>query len=234
MRQYAFTCLLCLIPIIFSSLPVFSAEKKENTLSAYLEQALIGNDSLRAARARLRAAAAKTRRAGILPDPKLAVQYYLRPIETRTGPQQAALGITQAVPWFGKLSLLRDLADHESVIAGADVAAAELEVARQVKHAYIEYCFLGRSQQIITDNLELLRYLEGVARDRYTGGKATYFDVLKIQVELARTLDTARTLEDQARPVQIRINNLLGVDPVRYARPSWPGYSLQEAGQPPT
>ena len=213
MKRYAFTCLLGLILFIFSNPPVFSAEKTEDTLSAYLEQALIGNDSLRAARAKVRAATAKTRQAGTLPDPKLAVQYYLRPIETRTGPQQAALGIHQAVPWFGKLSLLRDLADHETVVAGAEVAAAELEVARQVKHAYIEYCFLGRSQQIITDNLELLRYLEGVARDRYTGGKATYFDVLKIQVELARTQDRVQTLEDQARPLLVRINNLLGVDP---------------------
>ena len=213
MKRYAFTCLLGLILFIFSNPPVFSAEKTEDTLSAYLEQALIGNDSLRAARAKVRAATAKTRQAGILPDPKLAVQYYLRPIETRTGPQQAAFGINQTVPWFGKLSLLRDLADHETVVAGAEVAAAELEVARQVKHAYIEYCFLGRSQQIITDNLELLRYLEGVARDRYTGGKATYFDVLKIQVELARTQDRVQTLEDQARPLLVRINNLLGVDP---------------------
>jgi outer membrane protein TolC len=106
MIRYIFTFLLLLIPPILSSQPVFSTEKTEGTLSAYLEQALTGNDSLRAARARLRAATAKTRHSGTLPDPKLTVQYYLQPIETRTGPQQASIGITQATSWFGKLSLL--------------------------------------------------------------------------------------------------------------------------------
>jgi outer membrane protein TolC len=213
MNRYFFTCLLCLMPVIFSSSPAFSAEKAEETLSAYLEQALAGNDTLLASRAKFRASEEKMRQAGMLPDPKLAVQYYLRPVETRTGPQNASIGIDQAVPWFGKLSLLRKLSSHEEAVAGANVAAVELDVMRQVKEAYIEYCFLGRSQQIVADNLELLLYLEGVARSRYAGGKATYFDVLKIQVELARTQDKARTLEDQARPLRIRINNLLGTEP---------------------
>ena len=148
----------------------------------------------------------------MLPDPKLEIQYYLEPIETRTGPQQAALGIGQGLPWFGKLPLMCKLGSHDEAIAGAKIAAVELDVARQIKTAYIEYCFLSRSQQVVADNLELLRYLEGVARSRYTGGKATYFDVLKIQAELARTQDKARTLEDQASPLQVRINNLLGTE----------------------
>jgi outer membrane protein TolC len=212
MKRYIYTFLLCLIPAILTGPSVFSAEKEEETLSAYLEQALISNDALLAARAELRAASAKVRQAGALPDPKLEIQYYLEPIETRTGPQQAALGIGQGLPWFGKLPLMRKMSSHDEAIAAAQVAAVELDVARQIKEAYIEYCFLGRSRQVVADNLELLRYLEGVARSRYTGGKATYFDVLKIQAELARTQDKARTLEDQASPHRIRINNLLGTE----------------------
>lgn len=212
MKRHICTCILCLIPAILTGPSVFSAEKEEKALSAYLEQALIGNDALLAARAELRAASAKVHQAGVLPDPKLEIQYYLQPVETRTGPQQAALGIGQGLPWFGKLPLMRKLGSHDEAIAAAQVAAVELDVARQIKEAYIEYCFLGRSQQVVADNLELLRYLEGVARSRYTGGKATYFDVLKIQAELARTQDKARTLEDQAFPLRIRINNLLGTE----------------------
>jgi outer membrane protein TolC len=218
MKQYLFFFVFSTILIIFSSSSVFSVEKKDNSLSVYLEQALAGNDTLQTARAKFRAATKKIPQAGILPDPQFAVQYYLQPVETRTGPQQASIGINQAVPWFSKLSLMRNIAEHEVAIAGSEVAVAELEVARQVKQAYIEYSFLGKSQQIIADTLELLRYLEGVARDRYIGGKTTYFDVLKIQVELSKIQDKARRLEDQTRPLRIRINNLLGVAP-ELARP---------------
>ena len=219
-------CFICILSFLAAFANIVSSEcvaqqsdiKKENTLSSYLAQALMHNDALRAAQAKLRATSHKIPQAGVLPDPKLAVQYYLEPIETRTGPQRAALGITQGLPWFGKLALLREIADHDQALAGAELAATELDVARQVKETYIEYCFLGRSQQVIADNLELLQYLEGIARDRYTGGKATYFDVLKVQIELAQTREKVRTLKDKTSSLRVQLNNLLGTDP-ELARP---------------
>lgn len=186
-----------------------------DSLGDYLEQALEGNDSLEIARAKFRISTAQTRLSGVLPDPKLAVQYYLVPIETRTGPQNASLGISQAVPWFNKLSLLRALSDHDAAIAGAKLASVELDVAKQVKTAYIEYAFLGRSQQTVAENLELLRYLEGVARSRYIAGKATFFDVLKIQIEISRAEEKSASLSDNAFPLRVYINNLLGIEQER-------------------
>lgn len=185
------------------------------TLSGYLSQALEGNDALQRARAEFRVSTEKSRQAGVLPDPKLAVHYYLEPVETRTGPQNASIGISQSLPWFNKLSLQRTRSDHDVAIAGARLAAVELGVARQVKEAYIEYGFLGCSQQSLADNLELLRYLEGVARSRYIGGKTTFFDVLKIQIELAKSEEKAMALADQARPLRVHINTLLGVEAER-------------------
>ena len=195
--------------------PAFSLAKEDVSLSSYLSQAIQSNDALQRARAEFRVSTEKNRQTGVLPDPKLTVQYYLEPVETRTGPQNAAIGISQAVPWFNKLSLQRSMSDHDVAIAGARLAAVELDVARQVKEAYIEYGFLGRSQQTLNDNIELLRYLEGVARSRYVGGNTTFFDVLKIQIELAKSEEKALALIDQAKPLRVHINNLLGTEPER-------------------
>lgn len=195
--------------------PGLSSAEDDVSLTSYLSQAIQSNDALQKARAEFRVSTEKNRQAGVLPDPKLTVQYYLEPVETRTGPQNAAIGISQALPWFNKLSLQRSLSDHDVAIAGAKLAAVELDVARQVKEAYIEYGFLGRSQQSIKDNLELLRYLEGVARSRYVSGKTTFFDVLKIQIEVAKSEEKVLALIDQARPLRVQINNLLGTEPER-------------------
>lgn len=211
------------LTIIFLSLTVglmtaaanIAPATETDSLADYLEQALAGNDSLGIARAKFRISTAQTRLSGVLPDPKIAVQYYITPVETRTGPQNASLGISQAVPWFNKLSLLRELSDHDTVIAGAKLASVELDVAKQVKTAYIEYAFLGRSQQTVAENLELLRYLEGVARSRYIAGKATFFDVLKIQIEISKTEEKAASLSDRAFPLRVQINNLLGTEQER-------------------
>ncbi len=202
-----FSALLILICAFLTS-PSAQAE----SLSDYLQEALTGNDTLQGAQARFRISNEKNRQIGVLPDPKLSVQYYLEPVETRTGPQNAAIGLSQSVPWFNKLSLLREIGDHDVIIAGSKLAAVELDVTRQVKTAYIEYAFLGRSQQTMTDNLELLRYLEGVARSRYAGGKATFFDVLKIQIEMTRTQEKSESLADRATPLRVHINNLLGTE----------------------
>ncbi|MCF8056658.1 MAG: TolC family protein [Desulfocapsa sp.] len=210
-----FLGVLLLISGVTPVTAAFSSTNEADTLSGYLEQALTGNDALRKARAEFRISTEKTRQAGVLPDPKLVVQYYLQPVETRTGPQNAAIGISQSLPWFSKLALLREMSNHEVAIAGAGLAGVELAVARQVKEAYIEYGFLGLSQQTVADNIELLRYLEGVARSRYAAGKAPYFDVLKIQIELAKTEEKALALADQAYPLRVHINNLLGTEAER-------------------
>lgn len=216
MKKQLLSILVSLI-VLGVSVPLTWAQEPVS-LKSYLSQALTGNDALLRARVEFTRSSEKRRQAGVLPDPKLAVQYYLQPVETRTGPQNASIGISQSLPWFNKLSLQRSKSDYDVAIAGARLAAVELDVARQVKEAYIEYGFLGRSQQTIADNLELLRYLEGVARSRYATGNTTFFDVLKIQIEMARSQEKALALADQARPLMVQINSLLGTEADR-ARP---------------
>lgn len=201
--------------IVFLFPASFCLAEGSATLSSYLEQAFTANDALLKARAEFRASTEKTRQTGVLPDPKLAVHYYLVPVETRTGPQNGSVSISQSFPWFNKRSLLRELSDHDAAIVEARLAVTELDVARQVKEAYVEYGFLGQSRQTVSDNLVLLRYLEGVARSRYASGKATYFDVLKIQIELAKAEEKGHSLTDQAGPLRIAINNLLGSESER-------------------
>ena len=66
--------------------PIAAAEQ----LTDYLAEAMEHNEDIQAARAGLHAARQKARQSGTLPDPKLGVQYYIEPVETRTGPQDAA------------------------------------------------------------------------------------------------------------------------------------------------
>ncbi len=216
MKKLLFSvCLSLIVPGFTVSL---ASAADPVSLETYLSQALQGNDALLRAKAEFSRSSEKRRQAGTLPDPKLAVQYYLQPVETRTGPQNASIGISQSLPWFNKLSLQRSRSDYDVAIAGARLAVVELDVARQVKEVYIEYGFLGCAQQTIADNLELLRYLEGVARSRYSVGNTTFFDVLKIQIEMARSQEKASALADLARPLMVRINSLLGTEAER-ARP---------------
>lgn len=181
-----------------------------SSLGEYVEEALLHNEEVLAARAQLEASVQQVRQAGVLPDPVLGVQYYLQPVETRTGPQEAAISLSQPIPWFGKLALRKEGSQQGASMAHGRLRATELRVVRLLKESYINYGFNAKAARVAMENLELLRYLESVAHTRYAGGKLSYGNVLKIQIRLARTEETVATLTDQAEVLRSTMNVLLG------------------------
>lgn len=189
------------------------------SLGNYVEEALAHNNELAAAQATAQAAKEGIRRAGVLPDPALGFEYYLEPVETRTGPQEAAISLSQRLPWPTKLSLQKQEASQQSAIAKSRLQQTRLQVVRRVKEVYVEYAFNNEARRITEEGLELLRYFESVALTRYSAGKLDYGNVLKIQVELARLDERRRSLADQNEPLRGRLNSLLGA-PRDIARPN--------------
>ncbi len=180
------------------------------SLGQYVEEALAHNDGLASSQAAFHAAQERVRRTGVLPDPVLGVQYYLEPVETRTGPQEAAISLSQKVPWPTKLSAQKEEVRLKSAIAESRLQEAQLKVVRQVKEIYIAFAFNAEARRITGEGLELLRYFESVALTRYSAGKLEYGNVLKIQVERARLEEKQRSLQDQIIPLQVQLNSVLG------------------------
>jgi outer membrane protein TolC len=188
------------------------------SLADYVAEALTHNHELAAARAASQAATASVRKAGVLPDPMLGVEYYLQSVETRTGPQEAAISLNQRLPWPGKLSLQKEEVSRQSAVARSRLREVELKVVRQVKEVYLEYALNKETLRITEEGLELLRYFEAVALTRYSAGTLDYAALLKIQVELARLEERHRSLTDVNEPLRGRLNALLGASRDR-ARP---------------
>ncbi len=180
------------------------------SLAKFIEEALAHNNELAAAQAASRASKERIRKAGVLPDPVLGFEYYVEPVETRTGPQEAAVSLKQGLPWPTKLSLQKEEVRRQSHMDQSRVQEVELRVVRQVKEVYVEYALNNEAVKITEEGLELLGYFESVALTRYSAGKLDYGNVLKIQVEKARLDERLRSLGDQNEPLRGRINSLLG------------------------
>ncbi len=218
---------LLLLAHIFLLPPTIAAS--ENSLAAYLTEALFYNEDIKSAQANIIVAQHKTRQTGTLPDPQLGVYYYIESVETRTGPQEAAISLSQAVPWPGKLPLTKKISARDSIIAKARLNAVQLAVTSQVKQIYVEYGFNQKSKQINNENLELLKYLEGVALTKYTSGKLDYSTILKIQIEMAKADDRLRASQDRTLSILARLNSLLGADiHTKRSAPQMPFISMNE------
>ena len=189
-------------------------------LSEYLTQAALKNPELEAAFHSWKAALEKVPQVKALPDPRFTFGYFIRSIETRTGPQRARLGIAQTFPWFGKLDLKGDVAMQEANAIKAQYDAIKLKIFNSVKNAFYEYAYLAKAVEISRENIELLRYLEGVVRARYSAGATPYSDVIKTQVELEKLEDRLNTLEDLRKPIMARLNAAMNM-PVDSELP-WP------------
>ena len=191
-------------------------------LTQYLAQAAVNNPELEAAFQDWKAALEKIPQVKALPDPKFTFTYFVRSVETRTGPQRAGFGITQAFPWFGKLALKGDMATQDANAIKAEYDAIKLKIFYQVKVAYYEYAYLARSIAITRENLELLKFLERVARTRYSTGKIPFTDLIKIQIEQDKLKDQLETITDLKRPIMARLLAAMNL-PVESTLPCPPG-----------
>ncbi len=182
-------------------------------LDQYITQALEGNNELKAAEDAWKAASDRARQVGVPPDPRFTYGYYIQPVETRTGPQRQRFGLSQTLPWFGKLSLKEKQALLEAEAIGARAESLRLSVIKRVKEAYYEYAYDVQAITITRQNMELLGYLLKVADSRYSAGLSPYSQTLRLQVEIAKLEDRVRSLDDLTRPLRARLNASLGLPP---------------------
>lgn len=174
-----------------------------------LEYAAQHNPGVEAAFNRWKASAERISQAKSLPDPRLNFGEYFREVETRVGPQQQSVGLSQMFPWFGTLRLKGAIATQEALIAQQQFEAARDRLYYEVTSAFAEYYYLNQSTQITQDLLDLTRSAERVAQAKYRAAVGPYADVIRAQTELGRLEDQLLALNAKTQPAIARLNAVL-------------------------
>ena len=183
-----------------------------STLDSLIARALVTSPSIRAATARLDAARAHVAPAGLRADPMLMVGVQNLPVSDpgfRDDMTMKMLGISQSVPYPGKLRLQRRTAEHELTAAHAGVDQARLVVARELRSAYYDLIFTDQALEIVRRNQEMLAALIPVSEAHYSSGTGAQADVLRLRVEAARLADEATVLSEERRAALARLNAAL-------------------------
>ena len=94
--------------LLSSSLVALSTMAQESySLEQLLYKGLSQNPSLKEQKHYISASSYKSEIARALPDPQIQLSYYIDEVETRVGPQEGSVGISQQIPWLKKLDLKR-------------------------------------------------------------------------------------------------------------------------------
>ena len=177
----------------------------DSNLQDVLTHAALRHPGMKAAFESWQAALEKSPQVTALPDPKFSYGYFIREVETRVGPQQQRVGLSQMFPWFGKRALAGQMADHEAEAAWQSYESTKRNLFQSVKTTWSELAFLYESIRITKENIDLMKHLESVAQARFRSG-SDVTGVVKAQVEIGKMEDRLLSLQDMIHPLSTRLN----------------------------
>ena len=180
------------------------------TLDPLIEEALDKNPEIRAAYSGWRAAEHKAGYLSGLPDPMAHYGYFGDNVETRVGPQEHRYGLSQKVPFPGKLSLKGKAQRKRAGALKQKYEAAKREIIKEVKFAYYDLFWIDRAIRITGEEKAVMENLEKVAQRKYESGIAPQQDVIKAHVELSKLIDKLFILKQNRESLEARMGRLLG------------------------
>ncbi|MFT5971212.1 MAG: cobalt-zinc-cadmium efflux system outer membrane protein [Flavobacteriales bacterium] len=199
------------IAICFSILGfVFTVEAQ--SLKGYQLEAVENNQGLKAQYKRFEAGLQKASQMSSLPDPNLSFAYFVSPIETRVGPQQARISLSQMFPWFGTLSVQNDIWTLKAEADFQKFINAKNELYYRVSEAYYPLWELNKRRGIQRENILLLESYKAIATSKFENGQSPLVDVLRVDIILAEAKTKLEILEDRILALERNFNLLLNRD----------------------
>ncbi len=212
MRRFSLPTLFALIVVL---VPAIAGAQTASPLSGLVTELERNNPELQAAKREVDMRAARIAPAGTPPDPTFSVGYmsgFVRPPffpSSSTPDAFRQMGISQELPYPGKLGLRASIAATEADVARWSYEDVRVRLASELKAEYVEYVRLDRSLEIVRRNKKVLEDFRRIAEARFSVGKAAQADVLKAQVEISILLEQEQMLLRERTAANARVNALL-------------------------
>ncbi len=195
-----------------------------NSLHSLLNYAREHNPEFAAMRLDAEAVSQRVEPAGALPDPMLRIELeninnYTVDMNNQSSTTPASIlparvgetkySVIQALPFWGKRDLKREVAEAEAEFANSGAAKTWSELAAKIKAAYAQYYYVAGNIALTSELLDLMTQLEAVARSRYSSGLALQQDVIRAQIDQTGMRGELIGLNNEKRQLQARLNALL-------------------------
>jgi outer membrane protein TolC len=186
-------------------------------LDSLIARAVSTSAALRGERARARAAQSLVAPAGARPDPMLMAGVRNMPLASpslsRDEMTMSMVGLTQTIPYPGKLRLRSQVAQSESQAASARSADVRLLVARQVTESYYNLAGARLVLDAVARQQQLAAAMTPAVEARYAAGTTAQADVLATRNEIAMLAQEGAAIAEEARAALGELNALLDRDP---------------------
>ncbi len=204
MKIQHFQRVICILTLLF-----FGWNANAQLLENYIQQATENSPQVEAIELQYEVAKEKVNAANTIPNTEIGAGYFVSEPETRTGAQKAKVSVRQMMPWFGTITARENYSSSLADAAYTDIVIAKRQLAMQVTQTYYQLYALKTKQEILQENLELLKTYEDLALNAIEVDKASSVDVLKLQIRQNEISEQRELLMGDELAMESKFNNLL-------------------------
>ena len=187
------------------------------TLEDYFKIASDNNPDLLSQYKEFEAALEKVPQVSTLPDPSISFGYFISPVETRVGPQNARFSLTQMFPWFGTLKAQGNVATLMAEAKYQSFLDAKNKLYFEISTAYFPLYELREWMKIEEGNIAILESYKAISNSKFKNGNGALVDVLRVDIMLKEAVTNLGILNKKEMPLLASFNKLLNrneIEPV--------------------
>jgi len=183
----------------------------QNELTDYLVLAAENNPGLKAKFNEYQAELERIPQISGLPDPSISFAYFINPVETRVGPQQAKVSVNQMFPWFGTLGARSEAATEMARVKYEAFLEEKSRLYYEVSSTYYNIYFMQKAIRITDENINILNTFKELALIKLEAGLASAVDELRVEMEVADLENQLAYMQDTKDVLEVQFNDLLNV-----------------------
>ena len=195
---------------------VAQSRSADATLDSLIKIAIARNADLAAATARVHAARNRIAPAGARPDPMLMLGVIHLPVRspgfTADDMTMKVIGISQNVPYPGKLGLMRQSAATEARQAALIRDSTRLAVIREIRTSYYEIAYIDAAMDVARRTHATLLDVAIVSERRYAAGRGEQQDVIRATLEATRVNETITGLIQMREATASKLSSIAGIN----------------------
>src|SRR6266436_4278334 len=209
--------LFCLVLVSVSSAQESMPHQAQavTPLAELLREAEQNSPQIQAARQSWQAAKQVPTQVSTLPDPQFTLQHFSvgspRPFAGYTNSDFAyiGLGVSQDIPYPGKLRLKGEIAKREADVSQKQIESVRRAVLAELKGIYFQLAYLSKTLTILEQDGELLKQVEQATDARYRSGLGTQQDILQAQLQKTKLLREIAMHHLQVGKLEAQLKQLL-------------------------
>ncbi|AUC81464.1 TolC family protein [Lacinutrix sp. Bg11-31] len=199
-----------IIFILISLLTVGFSNAQE--LEIFIDEGLNNNPEIQKFELQYNIATEKVNEVKTLPNTEFGVGYFISEPETRTGAQRFKVSAKQMLPWFGTITSRESYVSSLADAKYEDIVIAKRKVIASISQSYYNLYASKGKQDVLTENIKLLKTYETLALTSVEVGKASAVDVLRLQMRQNEMQQLLEVLSQEFLAEQTTFNKLLNRD----------------------